>query len=155
MQDDCEISDQSKFYLGEGNVEGDIIATTSQKEGSFQGDVGGSKVSADIKADVTDTVNCGSEDCFTQKFKDCKSATLTSDAGFGSINYKIIGPAADGCKMTVKYPINPNPVWVNKEMTCTFNNKISLQDSVEKVFNGVMDGSVVCEGPLYAILKSQ
>lgn len=134
------------------------ITTTKQVEGGFKGDIKGDlgsiKTDINIKTDATQTVDCGSEDCFQQKFATCQPATLKADVDFASVDYKIIGPATGGCKMTFKYTTNPNPEWVNKEMTCTFDSKINFQKSMENVFNGVIDGSVVCTGPLYNILKS-
>lgn len=130
------------------------ITTTKTVETHKKDDSGGIKTDINIKADITQTVDCGSEDCFQQKFATCQPSTLKADAGFAAVDYKIIGPATGGCKMTFKYTTNPNPDWVNKEMTCTFDNKIAFQKSIENAFNGVINGSVVCSGPLYTILRS-
>lgn len=130
------------------------ITTTKQEEASFQVDSNGLKAKIDIKADITKTVDCGTENCFQQKFSACQPATLKADAGFASVEYKIIEPADNGCRMNFKYLTNPNPDWVNKDMTCVFDNKIGFQKSIENTFNGVVGGSVVCTGPLYNILKA-
>jgi hypothetical protein len=112
------------------------------------------KANINLQADVTTTVNCGEENCFNKKFANCEPATLTSDVGFASVHYEIISPANGGCKMKMKYPTNPNPEWINKEMTCTFDNKLSLEKSVESTFGGVIEGNIICQGPLFNILTS-
>jgi hypothetical protein len=109
----------------------------------------GFKADITIEADVTQTADCGYENCFEEKFAACQAATLQADAGaLGSFEYKIIGPVTGGCKVTMKYPSNPNPEWVNKELTCVLDNKIDLEESVGNTFDGILDGTVVCEGLL-------
>ncbi len=130
------------------------ITTTKQEESILTGDIAGAKVNINIKADITQTVDCGSDDCFQKKFVACQPATLQLDAGFGVAHYKIIGPSTGGCSMTFVYTKNPNPAWVNKEMTCTFDNTIGFQKSIENTFNAVLNGSIKCEGPLYTVLRS-
>jgi hypothetical protein len=112
------------------------------------------KTSIHIKTDVVQTVNCGSEDCFEQKFTLCEPASLELDIGFAAFHYQILGPAAGGCKMTVKYTKNPNADWVDKEMTCVFDNKIDFEKSAQNTINGVIKDEVVCEGELYDIFHS-
>lgn len=133
---------------------GGTITTTKTEEVYQEEDEGIIKTNIKIKADIAQTVDCGSENCFQQKFTTCEPATLKSDAGFASVDYKIIGPAAGGCAMTFMYTKNPNPAWMNKEMTCTFDNTIDFQKSVANVFSGVIEGKVVCTGPLYTTLRS-
>jgi len=117
--------------------------------------VGGIKIKADITADVTQTVNCGDESCFEKKFATCQPATLTADTGaLGAVAYTIKGAVAGGCKMSMKYTASPNPAWTNKEMTCVYDNKLGFQTAVEKTFEGVISGSVVCDGALYSALKA-
>ncbi len=108
----------------------------------------------DSDSAVTQTVNCASGNCFQQKFAACQPAIFQADAGFAGVVYTIIGPATGGCKMTLKYTTNPNPAWVNKAMTCTFDNKLDFKKSVENSLLGAIKGSVVCSGPLYTILRS-
>jgi hypothetical protein len=133
-----------------------IVTTTKNVEGSFKGDIGnGAKADISVKTDVVQTVDCGSTDCFQQKFAVCQPATVNINAGgLGAVAYKIIGPVTGGCKMIFKYTTNPNPNWVNKEMTCTYDNKIDFQKSIENTFNEVIKGTVTCLGPLYTILRS-
>jgi len=133
------------------NVE---ITTTKTIESSKNVDTEGLKADINIKADVTEIVNCGAEDCFQKKFSACQPATYKADTGFVATEYKIIGPADSGCKVTFKYTTNPNPEWVNKEMTCTFDNKIDFEKSFQNTFEGAIAGSATCTGSLYTILKS-
>ena len=108
-----------------------------------------------IEADLKTTVSCGTENCFKTKFATCAPATLTSDAGWAAVSYKIIGPVAGGCKMTFMYTQNPNPAWVNQPMTCTYDNKIDFQTSIQNTFNAVIQGKSDCTGSLVKILRSQ
>lgn len=106
---------------------------------------------------IQNTVNCGTEACFEEKFAVCEPATLTSviDMDIGAVEYTIIGKGAVGCNLTFKYTAYPEPSWINKEMTCEFDNKVSFEDSINKVFRGVGEGTVTCKGPLYEILRPQ
>lgn len=56
--------------------------------------------------------------------------------------------------MSFQYTSNPNPDFV-KEMTCTYDNKIAFNQSVQNVLDGVLHGTVgtnICTGPLYDYL---
>lgn len=130
--------------------------TTTEKVNITQtGNAGGLEVKTNINTIVTKTVDCGDKICFNKKFSTCESATIQSDTqGLGAVSYKILGPAPGGCSITMKYTKNPNPDWVNKEMTCTFDNKVDFETSVQKTFNGVIHGTVTCQGPLYTLLRS-
>ncbi len=150
-----EAKTKEKGKVGTG-VAGGAITTTKETEKGYQEDRGGVKVGLSYKGNVTETVDCGNEGCFQQKFAACQPATFgTNVEGFAGVQNKIIGPAAGGCKVTFKYTKNPNPNWVNKEMTCAYDNKVDFFKAQEKAFNGVLDGSVVCEGPLYPIFRNQ
>lgn len=107
------------------------------------------------KGDIKTTVDCKDANCFNQKFISCEPATLQADdgVGYGAANYKIIGKTATGCNITFKYTKYPDPSWVNKEMTCEFDNKLDFKASMTKVFSGVSTGAVVCKGPLFEILR--
>jgi hypothetical protein len=132
-----------------------IITTTKTVEANNITNNNGSKIEGSIKIDITQTVDCGSEDCFKEKFITCQPSTLKADGGLmGVAYYRIIGPDIGGCKMVFKYTASPNPDWVNKEMICVFDNKIDFQKSIENTFDGIMKGSIICSGPLYTILHS-
>lgn len=104
-------------------------------------------------ADITETVDCGSADCFNKKFASCEPATLQADIGIGAVAYRILGKTTSGCSLTFKHTNYPDPSWINKEMTCEFDNQVSFEDSLSRVFSGVTNGTVVCKGPLYDILR--
>ncbi len=104
-------------------------------------------------ADITTTIDCGNESCFDKKFAACQPATLKANVEMlGGVEYKILRNSSSGCSVSFKYTTYPDPAWVNKEMTCPFDNKLSFQDAMSKVFQGVTNGSVICTGPLYSIL---
>lgn len=105
------------------------------------------------EVDIKSTVDCGSQDCFNNKFASCEPATLQAEIeGMGAVSYKIISKTTAGCNLTFKYTKYPDPTWENKEMTCPFNNSLSFEAALQKVFSGVTTGEVVCTGPLYKIL---
>ena len=107
-----------------------------------------------IQTDVKTTVSCGSQDCFNKNFFSCTPASLKADSpGLGGVSYNILGPTTGGCKMTFEYTSNPNPTWVNQPMTCTFNNAIDFQTSIQNTFNAAIKGRSDCTGPLAIILK--
>lgn len=125
-------------------------------------------LNVNIKTDVTTTSSCGTPGCFQQKFFDCKPATMSAAAGFlGSGIYKIVGPIdSQHCRMSFMYSKNPNPDWVNKELTCTYLNKMtnssnpnSWEEQFKSMFELVMYGndtaSDACSGPLYSILQPE
>lgn len=110
-------------------------------------------------------VACGTDQtCFEKKFRSCEPATLSavlSDSGSSSdpnavvTSYQIYGPKTDGCNMTLRYTKNPNPAWVNKDLTCNWDNKIAFADSIQKTFAAVSDKQqAVCTGSLVAILQA-
>jgi hypothetical protein len=148
---------QQPTQVNGDTAQGNNGVVTTVKNTEVENKTSDSSLTTDIKVktDVTTTVDCGTADCFSKKFIACQPATLSADSGgLGAVSYKIIGPVSNGCSLTFKYTKNPNPDWVNKEMTCPFDNKVSLDDSVKKVFDGVFSGSVICTGPLYSTLRA-
>lgn len=108
-------------------------------------------------AQITTTENCSSEDCFDKKFAQCEKATMTKEINsyFGTnvYHYEIVGQEGSGCRVTTKYLKSAEPTWENKEMTCTYNNKLSMEVASEAVMKGIAHGSVKCSGPLFTILQ--
>jgi hypothetical protein len=130
------------------------ITTTKDYDASFgqQDDV--MDINVNMSGQVTNTESCGTADCFEEKFSNCLPATMESTVEFGSFYYKIIGPESNGCKVTMKYTKNPNPEWVNKEITCILDNELELEESVIDAFNRISSGNSTCSGPLYDMLTS-
>lgn len=119
---------------------------------------GDARATADITADITTTisVDCnadGNEACLAKKFAACEPATLLADMGFASFSYEIVGPASGGCKVTVKYPTNPNPEWVNQPMTCTLDNSLEITAALSKQFDILGTSASTCTGPLAVLMK--
>jgi hypothetical protein len=120
----------------------------------------GITLKTNIKADVTTTTSCGTTNCFQQKFTTCQPATLEADAGFAAVYYKILHPVDSyNCRVMFKYIKNPNPNWVNKEMTCTFANNLNfgiekqVGDEIAYDAAGGIGNPNSCEGPLYSTLQ--
>lgn len=99
--------------------------------------------------------NCADISCFEEKFAKCEPAKLDYINPFASVYYEIYGPEDNGCRMLFRYTRNPNPAWENKDITCTWDNKINFQESIEKTFNNLRPGvNASCEGPLLSILQN-
>jgi len=103
------------------------------------------------------SVACTTESCFDPHFSNCTLATLAANSAFADVKYQIYGKNGNRCSMLFEYTSNPNPAWANKEMTCDFNNSLSLDNSVEAVFNNLTSkqNAYNCTGPLVAVLQSQ
>jgi len=127
------------------------VVTTIEAAGSTESAFG--KIL--IKSDVTTSENCGSENCFEEKFKVCEPATLLAESSLGSIYYEIVKKEQAGCAVKMKYTVNPNPEWVNKEMVCTLDNKADFQTAVVDAFKKLFAKQLICTGPLYEVLSIQ
>ena len=107
------------------------------------------------KTKNTDIVKCGSQSCLNQKFAACNPATYSASSGstlLGSVKYQIYGKKGSSCSMLFEYTANPNSDWVNKPMTCDFDNSKSLDEAVSAAFSS--PSMYKCTGPLVSILKS-
>lgn len=133
---------------------------SSQTSGSVdvQSDANGSSSSSDFTFTGPNAAKyTASQQCFDQKFAACQPATydVLGPVDMGSVNYEIKGSNRQGCSMTLVYPKNPNPDWVNKDLTCTYDNKKNLNDATNDVFNKVFDKQqTVCTGPLVAVMQA-
>lgn len=107
-----------------------------------------------------DLVDCKSDQaCLYKAFTDCQKATYVSDQAFATLigvaKWTINGLGKNGCNMTLVYLNNPNPNWVNKDLTCTFDNKIDFQTSTQNTMNNAINGgNTDCTGSLYLTMKS-
>ena len=112
-------------------------------------------VDIEIEADMAVATDCGSPDCFEEKFAACEAATY--DAALSPMlayRYEIQGPKNNGCEVMSYFTANPNPDWVGEEMTCVYDNSKDFLTSVGDVinsFNG-QDRLGDCFGPLYILM---
>lgn len=112
-------------------------------------------ISINIEADVEIITDCDDKNCFEKKFEGCEHAkvTLTVLDNLASY-YEIIGPEKGLCEMKFKYPANPNPEWVNKEMICLYNNSKSLDVATREVFDSLFSENIGdCRGELFNAMK--
>lgn len=114
------------------------------------------KASAHVKITGTSlqTENCGSQDCFYQKFATCSPATLDSSLGPITFHYEIIKPVTNGCQVSMKYTRNPNPAWVDEQMLCILNNKANFQSEAQRVMSDIQNDSQTCTGPLSDTIRA-
>lgn len=114
-------------------------------------------VSSVTKSKVSNSsTSCTSQSCFNPLFSKCTPSTLNYLSPLASVKYQIFGPKGTGCSMLFEYTSNPNPAWKNQPMTCNFNNKIPLDNSIQNVINDLISKSNTysCTGPLVNLLQS-
>ena len=126
------------------------ITTISQESATESSN----NVNVRINAPVTTTVDCRSSDCFQEKFSKCEKATLKASVLGAEYYYEIIGLENNKCKMLTRYNKNPNPDWVGKNMICLYDNSLNFEEANKSVLNGIIEGSVICNGELFQILSS-
>ncbi len=129
------------------------VTTTKQASTTVENSVG----RIHIEAPVTTTVNCDEEGCFDKKFKNCERATMSASIpGLKTTYYaEIIGPEKGRCKVLTKYTQNPNPDWVNKTMTCLYDNSIGdFQTVSQQALRDINSSSLACQGELFKIFSS-
>ena len=138
---------QSQIIVDTSNSK--VSSTTAQATSTFPVQ---SNIETDIKITGTalQTVNCGSTDCFTEKFTTCSPATFDASMGSVTFHYEIIKPVANGCQLSMKFTRNPSPTWVNKLMTCTLNNKADFQSELQRVLGSTQKNT--CSGPLADVI---
>jgi hypothetical protein len=92
-------------------------------------------------------VDCQEDmNCFSEKFKQCQQAKISTAAMGMVYNYEISGLNKDGaCLITTKYFKCPNPAWDNKEMTCIYDTTKDFQAAASEVMTNIFTH---CEGPL-------
>lgn len=98
---------------------------------------------------------CALRDCLVVNFATCSPATFTSsDSVLGTVTYTIIGPVNGGCSMSLVFTKSLTTAWVQKPMTCTYDQKLAFDTAVQNVFTAVQQGKSSCVGPLVALLKT-
>ncbi len=109
-------------------------------------------------SEETITVNCGSRNCFTQKFTSCSAATETiaPKGGGTTVHYSIVGPQSGGCNMSLYYTENSIPAWDNKALSCDFNNKQSVNNAVNIALYSLTQNTnpYKCSGSFISAYKS-
>jgi hypothetical protein len=98
------------------------------------------------------TVVCGSESCLNQKFASCSPATYNSPVTEQvAVKYHIYGKQGTGCNMQFEYTANPSKDWVNKPLTCDFDNSKSLGNAVLAALSN--PAAYKCNGPLVSQIE--
>lgn len=99
---------------------------------------------------------CADKVCFSEQFADCTAATYTTEkqAG-GQALYRILGPSDSGCQVQLQYTANPNPAWVDKQLTMTLDADQPFEPQMKKALQGCLTknspGAFECKGPLRGI----
>ena len=123
-----------------------ILYSTLVNDDSDSGTgVGIRGLNIDIHAGIEEVSDCTGENCFEEKFIECRPATITLILTDSLIYfYEIIGPKKDSCEVKSKFIANPNPNFVNKEMICLYDNSKDFDTAIEDMSN--------CEGDLYNLM---
>lgn len=110
-----------------------------------------------IETDVGVTYSCGDSDCFEEKFAECAPANITA-AVFETLSYyyEILGPKDGLCEVKSKYPTNPNPEWVDKEMICLYDNSKPFNEASMEITNSFNTDQHLgdCQGELYLLMTT-
>lgn len=98
---------------------------------------------------------CKDKACFEQKFSACERAAFTDTSNSeGDIYMEIFGKNDVGCKMLLRYTTG-NPDWLNKNLTCNFDNSKSYEESIGAKVQSILGGKDdSCEGPFLQVLKN-
>ncbi len=124
------------------------LATSSSNENSA------TPGSIHVEADVKVSSDCGiSLDCFNDKFLTCSPAYTEFGLGPVAVRYEILKKVSNGCQITMKYTKNPSPEWLNKDMVCTFDNKVNFLKATEQVMQTIQSDPNNCKGPLADFLR--
>lgn len=110
-----------------------------------------------LSANETSTISsssCNEEACFSESFKTCESATMSSDLDFAAVSYSILGETNEGCEVEMVYTKNPNPTWVDQQIVCTLDANVDFLPAWQKEFEAAVQGKGNCTGPLTEILKN-
>tara|TARA_Y100000310_G_scaffold147931_1_gene147185 strand:- start:2504 stop:3790 length:1287 start_codon:yes stop_codon:yes gene_type:complete len=120
-------------------------------------------VTTSISGNSETTEDCGYEGCFEDKFRACEKAYKESNSSsFGGISYvtEILGKKSGLCEVKSHYTNNPNPLWINKEMDCLYDNSKDFDTASQEVFlemtdlfNDVEGATTTCSGELFDIMK--
>lgn len=91
-------------------------------------------------------VDCGSDQsCFEGYFATCSPAFFEADIGIASYYYEITGLQGELCAVDSHFTNNPNPDYLEKEMTCLYDNSLDFEDAIQDMST--------CEGELADILN--
>lgn len=90
---------------------------------------------------------CLNAECLAEKFTACEpSVSLITLSPSLSYEYIILGEKDGRCEVKTSYPTNPNPEWVGKDMTCLYNNTVTIDEAWAQVMYNLNDAS--CSGSL-------
>lgn len=141
------ISEDEEFVneLEEETPKSEIIHRSVQEEVEFveedKGKLGGT---INIESDIEVTTD-GGINGFEEKFAKCEPADSTYKImGALIYYYEIIGFESGLCKVKSKFIANPNPLWIDKEMVCLYDNSKDFETAVKDMSN--------CEGELYDLM---
>lgn len=133
----------------EVNIEEDSTGTVEYEE-----DYSVNEDGISIDGTSLNTESCGFEGCFMEKFASCEPAVSTADIGLAAGEHEIFGSEAGGCKIGFKYTRNPNPDWENKYIYCVLNPAMDYTEQFQAGFEGAMEGTGSCYGPLVDVLQA-
>lgn len=118
-----------------------IIGTTRQTLRSIVDKLNGVTT---VSTDTNSIPSVAYQD-FLGNFKSCTPATTDNKLVDGlTYKYKIIGIKNEFCSVESSFTQNPNPDWIGKEMTCSYDNSKEFQAAILDLSR--------CTGQLYDLM---
>ena len=124
----------------------EIVNTTSSNDFNLTDENGNNFGQMHINTDIDVEVSTDEGyEVFKQKFTNCQVATSEYKISDTLIYYlEILGPKDERCQVKSKFTANPNPNWINKEMTCEYDNSLDYETAVQDMSK--------CSGELYTLM---
>lgn len=122
-----------------------------------QGGASEGGVNVNVSVEYGVWTDCGSYDCFLEKYRACEPAAIRMQTmGSFIVEYEILGAQAGECQieMTV-VNMPPYPTWQGKSMACPCDNSVDFIKLTEQIGpGGIMNGTVQCDGPLFDAMEA-
>jgi hypothetical protein len=109
-------------------------------------------VTVNMSVDFGVWTNVGSYEAFLAKYRACEPAAIRMETmGTFVMEYRVLGDESGECQIEVRavqFPMYDN--WSGKSMVCPCDTSYDFIEQTEYLgMQGILDGSLVCEGPLY------
>ena len=98
------------------------------------------------------------KEAFLESFKKCETSIYMQKQGSRTMyEYEIKQSAAEGggCVVESRFLLNKNLEWINKTMTCTYDNSLPFEKAIQPCLPNDDENNCGCEGELWDIMSKQ